>query len=123
MQLELAVARHRPARVRVVDDGWRRRRPGHPARQSVRLVERLRGASLLEVRMETGFLHQIRVMLAHAGHPVLGDALYGDGDAPGSFGRQMLHAARIRFEEVEAESPDPEDLRTLLDALRGRAGL
>jgi len=123
-ELVLAVARHRPAQVRVVDDAWRRRRPGHPARQRLRVVERFARASLVEVQIITGFLHQIRVTLAHHGHPVLGDALYGhalygDGTTLASAARrQMLHAARLRFEEIAAESPDPDDLRTLVDALR-----
>jgi 23S rRNA pseudouridine1911/1915/1917 synthase len=115
----LAVARHRPARVRVVDETWRRRRPGHPTRQRLRVVEVLAGASLVEVQISTGFLHQIRVTLAHQGNPVLGDGLYGDAHAL-SFGarRQMLHASRVRFEEISAESPDPDDFRTVLSALR-----
>lgn len=121
MAFELAVARHRPAQVRVVDDSWTRPKRSYPARQTVAVSERLAGATLLEVKIETGFLHQIRVILAHLGHPVLGDALYGDGaslvfDVP----RQMLHAAQICFEEIGAESPDPPDFATALQALRGR---
>jgi 23S rRNA pseudouridine1911/1915/1917 synthase len=119
MAFELAVARHRPARVRVVDETWSKPARAYPARQEVRVLERLPGATLLEVRIETGFLHQIRVILAHLGYPVLGDALYGD-ERSLSFGasRQMLHAARVAFEEVEAESPDPEDFTKILAALR-----
>jgi 23S rRNA pseudouridine1911/1915/1917 synthase len=122
-EVMLAVARHRPARVRVVDEDWRRRRPGHPARQRLRVVEPLLGASLIEVQIATGFLHQIRVTLAYQGHPVLGDGLYGDERALAlGAGRQMLHAARVRFEEIVAESPDPEDFRALLDTLRSTTG-
>ena len=80
-------------------------------RQTIRVLERFAAATLLEVRLETGFLHQIRVTLAHLGHPVLGDALYGDeGALSFGAGRQMLHAARVRFEEIEAESPGPRGL-------------
>ena len=85
------------------------------------MLERVPGASLLEIELETGFLHQVRVTLAHLGHPLLGDALYGDARAL-AFGarRQMLHAARVRFEEIEAESPDPDDFRAMLAAVRAR---
>ena len=62
-------------------------------------------------------LHQIRVSMEWLGHPVLGDPVYGDvaGRAP----RQMLHAARLGFEEIDVEAPDPEDFVALLDGLRG----
>lgn len=115
----LAVARHRPARVRLVDAQWRRAPRGYPARQRMRVVERFAGASLVEFEIATGFLHQIRVIAAHLGHPVLGDALYGD-EAALSFGapRQLLHAARLSFDEISAESPDPEDLRAMILRLR-----
>ena len=120
MEFELAVARHRPARVRVVDAGTRRSRRGYRVRQSLRVIERFGEASLIEVRIETGFLHQIRVTLAHLGHAVVGDALYGDSQALAlGAERQLLHAARLRFEEVCADSPDPSDFRELLQRLRG----
>ena len=91
-------------------------------RQRVRVLERLGRATLVEVQIATGFLHQIRVTLAHLGHPVVGDAMYGDEaalalDAP----RQLLHAAHLSFEEIAAESPDPEDFRDALQRLRSTA--
>ena len=119
MELELSVARHRPAKVRVVDGTWSRASRAYTVRQQVRILESLREATLVEVRIETGFLHQIRVTLAYAGHAVVGDALYGDDPALAFRApRQMLHAARIRFEEIQAESPDPEDFTTMLESLR-----
>jgi 23S rRNA pseudouridine1911/1915/1917 synthase len=119
MSFELAVARHRPARVRVVDDSWSKPPRSYPVRQQVTILERLRVATLLEVRIETGFLHQVRVTLAHLGHPLLGDALYGEGEslAHGAE-RQMLHAAHVRYQEIEARSPDPEDFASVLSRLR-----
>ncbi len=120
MEFELAVSRHRPACVRVVVPGARRRGRGYRVRQRLRVVEHLGQASLVEVRLETGFLHQIRVTLAHLGHAVVGDALYGDSKALAlAADRQLLHAARLRFEEVYAESPDPRDFREQLQRLRG----
>ncbi len=116
---ELTVARHRPAFVRVIEDALPKRGRAHPVRQTIRVLERLGRATLLEVRIETGFLHQIRATLSHLGHPIVGDALYGGGEALARGAkRQMLHAARVRFEEIVAESPDPDDFAQLLERLR-----
>jgi 23S rRNA pseudouridine1911/1915/1917 synthase len=130
----LVVAQHHPARVKVVTGAAGRKTAGvRRVRQSIRLVEHLRGASLLELKPVTGFLHQIRATLAHLGHPVLGDVVYGgefgsEGSSPqesedesdGLAGvrRHLLHAARLGFEEIRAESPDPEDFREILERLR-----
>ncbi len=115
MSFELAVARHRPALVRVVDESWSKPGRSYPVRQHVTVRERFAATTLLEVRIETGFLHQIRATLAHLGHPVLGDALYGGGDSLARGARrQMLHAAQVRFEEVAADSPDPADFAEAL---------
>ena len=120
LALGLRVARHRPARVRVVPVSEAR---GDPevwlATLEVRPLEALRGATLVEVRPRTGFLHQIRASLAHLGHPLVGDRRYG-GAGPGqTAARHMLHASRLAFEEIEAESPDPADLAEQLARLRG----
>lgn len=79
--------------------------------------------SLLEVRLETGRTHQIRVHMAAIGHPVAGDARYGatrrDLDVP----RTFLHASRVTFthptsgERITAEAPLPADLATVLGVL------
>ena len=59
-----------------------------------RVVRRFRYSTLLEVRIVTGRTHQIRVHMAHLGHPVVGDAVYGSGK-PGD--RLCLHASKIEF--------------------------
>src|SRR5690606_6316191 len=114
LEVDLAVVRHRPARVAVVGEG---RGPVSPGARRTALRWRAlaagAGATLVEVRPRTGFLHQIRATLAWLGHPVCGDRVYG---APGGFWRQMLHAARVRFEEVRAASPDPPDFAAALAA-------
>jgi 23S rRNA pseudouridine1911/1915/1917 synthase len=93
-------------------------------------------ASLIRCQLETGRTHQIRVHLAHIGHPLIGDATYGAGfktkvaklpeaarDAVEKLGRQALHAATLGFEhpitreEMMFESELPEDLATLQAAL------
>ena len=63
-----------------------------------RVLERLRGAALLECRLTTGRTHQIRVHMASIGHPLLGDPLYGPKKMPYPIsGGQLLHAFRIGF--------------------------
>ncbi len=118
VELPLVTARHRPARVRVVGE-HEHPRSARSCALSWRPLELLGPATLLEVRPRSGFLHQIRVTLAHLGFPIAGDRVYGAGaDALGA-PRQMLHAARVRFEEVEAASADPEDFASLCRRLRG----
>ena len=82
-------------------------------------VERLRGAALLRVLLDTGRTHQIRVQLSESGFPVIGDETYG---VPGD--RLMLHAERLAFphpekkERIECVAEMPEALRTALLQLR-----
>jgi len=105
--------------------------PQQPARTRWRVVERFPEAALLEVVLETGRQHQVRVHLAHIGLPVLGDSRY-DRDPKGKpaplprirLRRQMLHAQRLAFvhpltgRKIEALCPLPEDFVEALDALR-----
>jgi 23S rRNA pseudouridine955/2504/2580 synthase len=83
--------------------------------------------SFLEVRLLTGRTHQIRVHLAHAGHPVLGDDKYGDFELnhrleKAGVRRLFLHASRLAFdhpvskERVELEAPLPQEMRRFVDA-------
>lgn len=69
----------------------------------------------IEARPITGRTHQLRVHLAHAGHPIEGDALYGSGWRPGGAQRTLLHARRITVpidgRRLSFESPLPEDMR------------
>jgi 23S rRNA pseudouridine1911/1915/1917 synthase len=92
------------------------------ARLSFAVLERLPGAALLRVALDTGRTHQIRVQLAEAGWPVLGDAVYGVPSP--AIARQALHAARLAFPRpsdgarVEVRAPEPADLVAALEGLR-----
>lgn len=95
-----------------------------------RVLERFRGATLLEVYLKTGRTHQIRVHLASQGHPVCGDRTYGRktfvelGAQRIRFPRQMLHAETlgcrhpVRDIDMEFVSPIPDDMREAIESLR-----
>ncbi len=109
--------------------GERRVSVGAGGRQAVTRVKPLKASdhySVLEVRLLTGRTHQIRVHLAHAGHPVLGDDKYGDfplNRAVAKLGvrRLLLHARRLGFahpvtgEGISLESKLPDDMREFID--------
>lgn len=86
-----------------------------------KVLQRLKGNSVLSITLATGRTHQIRVHLSHLGCPIYGDALYG-GHC-GLIDRQALHASRLRFIQprtgkwLEFESSVPEDIGYLLDKL------
>jgi 23S rRNA pseudouridine1911/1915/1917 synthase len=95
-------------------------RSARRARLSFWVERRLPGATLLNVKLETGRTHQIRVQLAEAGWPVLGDVTYGV--ASPVISRQALHAARLAFPSplgprVEVVAPRPADLEAAIEAL------
>ena len=62
-----------------------------------RVLERLRGCTYVECRLETGRTHQIRVHMAYLGHPILGDTVYGAKKAVPGLQGQCLHAVGLRF--------------------------
>ncbi|HET8655612.1 MAG TPA: RluA family pseudouridine synthase [Longimicrobiaceae bacterium] len=116
-EIDAPIGRHpRAPQLRAVTER------GEPARTRWRVVERFRDATLLDVELETGRTHQIRVHLAHLGHPVLGDSQYGGRMVPG-LARQALHAWRLSFphpasrERLTFEAPLPPDLAALRERL------
>jgi len=108
---------------------------GRHAVTHYRVLARYRAHSLLAVMLETGRTHQIRVHMASAGYPIVGDPVYGGrprvprGAAPAlleclrGFRRQALHAFRLRFahpasgQPLQFEAPLPADMRALVAAL------
>lgn len=100
---------------------------GKPSVTHYETLEAFRSAALLEVHLETGRTHQIRVHMAAQKHPCVGDTMYGADpklSARLGLGRQWLHAMKLGFrhpasgEYVEFESEYPADLQHALDVLR-----
>ena len=95
------------------------------ARSEYRVLQRLRAASLIEVRLVTGKRNQIRLQAELRGHPLVGETMYADAARTGriAFPRQALHAWRLAFahpvtgRQVRLESPLPSDMAALLARL------
>ncbi|MCQ4635993.1 RluA family pseudouridine synthase [Anaerovorax odorimutans] len=117
--IDLPVGQPDPERVeRAVVEG------GAPSLTHYKVVERFRaGFSLVELALETGRTHQIRVHMAHIGYPIVSDHLYGETN-PFLIERQALHAFRLGLSHpvtgkpVTFEAPLPQDMETLLEKLR-----
>ncbi|OGT54509.1 MAG: RNA pseudouridine synthase [Gammaproteobacteria bacterium RIFCSPHIGHO2_12_FULL_63_22] len=127
------IGRHATDRVRqaVVKEGQ-----GREAITHYRVRERFRAHTVLECRLETGRTHQIRVHMAYAKHPLIGDPLYGGSfklpkaatpelvEMLRSFKRQALHAEKLEFvhpvsgEKISTEAPIPADMQALIATLR-----
>ena len=122
------ISRDPVRRARMTTRGTRANRPGRSAVTHWKVLQQIDGQhgkfSLLEVKIETGRTHQIRVHLASLGHPVVGDALYGAPrkiagyGEPASLERNFLHAAAIQFlhprtgKALAFEQPLPGELKS-----------
>jgi 23S rRNA pseudouridine1911/1915/1917 synthase len=124
------IGRHRTQRTRMAV-----RADGRPSVTHYRVVRRFAAHTLVRVQLESGRTHQIRVHLAHAGFPVVGDPVYGGrrrlppGCPPAltaalnAFPRQALHAASLKLahplsgKPMAWEAPLPPDMQSLLAAL------
>ena len=105
---------------------------GRQAETEYSVLERFEGFTLLEVYPKTGRTHQVRVHMAHIGHPLVGDEVYGGKTASEKIfrskikelGRPALHAAGLGFTHPESgnwlefTAPLPEDMKKLIDTLR-----
>lgn len=107
--------RHNPKRRRITPGG-------DPARTRYRTLDYAEGAVLVELRLETGRTHQIRVHMQAVGAPLIGDALYGGSTR--LFNRQALHGEVLEFrhpwtgEEIRVEAMLPEDFVKLWSRLK-----
>lgn len=117
--IDLPIGKPDPERVeRAVMEG------GSPSLTHYKVLERFGcGYSLLELALETGRTHQIRVHLSHIGYPIVSDHLYGETN-PFLIERQALHARKLALlhpvtgEHMSFEAPLPEDMETLIEKLR-----
>ncbi|MGY0062571.1 RluA family pseudouridine synthase [Streptomyces sp. LZ34] len=109
------------------DYKWAVTAEGKPSVTHYDLIEAFRAASLLDIKLETGRTHQIRVHMAAHRHPCVGDLTYGADPTLAKrlrLTRQWLHAVRLGFEHpggggwAEFESPYPDDLQKALDTVR-----
>jgi 23S rRNA pseudouridine1911/1915/1917 synthase len=125
--VDAPIDRHPTDRVRMAV-----RHGGRDAVTHYRVLKRFRAHTHVRVQLETGRTHQIRVHLAHAGFPIVGDRVYGGRmtfprgatdelkEALREFPRQALHAARLGFahpatgKDVECVAPLPADMQQLL---------
>lgn len=130
-RIDAPIGRHPRNRLKMAVTGG-----GRPAVTHYRVIERFRAHTELRVTLETGRTHQIRVHMAHLGHPLLGDTLYGGQSrmpagigeklrgAVSTFPRQALHAVKLTFNHPQSgapltfEAPLPEDYLALLRILR-----
>lgn len=133
-KVDAPIGRHRSDRLRMAV-----REDGRAAVTHYRVLERFRAHTYIEVKLETGRTHQIRLHLSHLGYPIVGDPVYGGRFAPPrgatdelgatlrSFKRQALHAASVAFDHPRTgtrrafHSDLPADFQALLAALRADA--
>ena len=121
----LARSSHDRKKIAIVEDGRGKRAVTHWKRLAV-----LKGAALVECRLETGRTHQVRVHMASIGHPLVGDPVYGRTRKPHrellkslDFHRQALHAAHLGFVHpvtkgrLSFDSALPSDMQELFSAL------
>lgn len=129
--IDAPIGRHRTQRTKMTVTSV-----GKPAVTHIMNITPLNeNYSLLDVQLETGRTHQIRVHLSHIGHPIIGDDVYGNRqqlragltqeqrDAIQNFPRQALHAYQLGFvhpetgEDIEVTAPLPEDIIQLAEIL------
>nr|WP_244156616.1 RluA family pseudouridine synthase [Psychrobacter piechaudii] len=129
--IDAPIGRHRTQRTKMTVTSM-----GKPAVTHIMTITPLNeNYSLLDVQLETGRTHQIRVHLSHIGHPIIGDDVYGNRqqlragltqeqrDAIQNFPRQALHAYQLGFihpetgEDIEVTAPLPDDIVALAEIL------
>ena len=102
------------------------RKDGKKAVTHFDVIERFDGFTYLDIKIDTGRTHQIRVHMAEIGYPIVGDMVYSNGKNPFGVEGQMLHAKSLDFkhpitgEQMHLEAPLPEYFEEVLEKLRGK---
>ena len=102
------------------------RKDGKKAVTHFDVIERFDGFTYLDIKIDTGRTHKIRVHMAEIGYPIVGDMVYSNGKNPFGVEGQMLHAKSLDFkhpitgEQMHLEAPLPEYFEEVLEKLRGK---
>jgi 23S rRNA pseudouridine1911/1915/1917 synthase len=130
-EIDAALAHAGARKVKAVDE-WSDQslewlnQSARPAKTSYSVIARGADAALVRAVTSTGRMHQVRAHLAHAGHPLYGDALYGGPPAPGRTRGHLLHARRVTLshprsgERITVVAELPEDRAAAIEAFVGR---
>ncbi len=121
MILNYPIGRHKtqPQKMDVVFD-----EKGKPSLTELKVLEKFKDATFVELTLRTGRTHQIRVHLSHIGHPVYNDTLYGFGKIKIKTEEQVLEAYKLKFtkpfgdEIIELEIPEDEKILRVLKFLK-----
>lgn len=119
-KIDAPIGRHPVERMKMAVDV----RNGRRAVTHFKVLERFKDATLLELKLETGRTHQIRVHMSYIGHPLIGDTVYGRKKQKYGFEGQALHARLLGFvhpgtgEYVEFEAEPPQEFKELVERLR-----
>ena len=119
--IDLPIARSTKDRKKMAVDP-----KGKNAITHFKVLKRYDKYTLLELKIDTGRTHQIRVHMSYIGHPVVGDSVYSNGKNEFGVEGQMLHARHLEFkhpitgEELKLDAPIPEYFQKVLDELKNR---
>ena len=117
--INMPIGRSRQDRTKMAVD-----RVGKEAVTHFKVLERFKEYTFIEVKIDTGRTHQIRVHLSNIGYPVVGDYIYSNGKNPFNIEGQALHSYKIKFkhpktgEIMELEAPIPEYFEEILKEMR-----
>ena len=116
--IDMPIGRSEKERKKIAD-----KRKGKNAITNFTVLKRYKNYTYIELIIETGRTHQIRVHMAEIGHPVVGDAVYSNGKNPFNVEGQMLHAKKIEFnhpitkKRISFEAKLPEYFKDVLEKL------